>query len=155
MTYMVTSIIFTFYFYTILYIVAFILDTSKKRIRIKWGVEVIGWLNLCFFYIYVLCYFFLFTTCTLIVFFFFRIVRIYVLSLLFLVYSVYMNHFFFFHIVRIYVLSLLFLVYSVCISIIFFFPIVRIYILSLFCLQHAHQSFFSSISYCKNLYTFF
>ena len=149
MTYMVTSIIFTFYFYTILYIVAFILDTSKKRIRIRWEVEVIGRLNLCFFF-----FFFLFTACTLIIFFF-RIVRIYVLSLLFLVYSVYMNHFFFFHIVRIYVLSLLFLVYSVCISIIFFFPIVRIYILSLFCLQHAHQSFFSSISYCKNLYTFF
>ena len=88
MTYMVAGIIFTFYFYTILYTVAFILDTSKKRIRIRWGVEVIGWLNLCFFF------FFLFTACTLIIFFF-RIVRIYVLSLLFLVYSVYMNHFFF------------------------------------------------------------
>ena len=91
-------------------------------------VEMIGWLNLCFFLFTFFA--FLFTTCISIIFFSSVLQRIYVLSLLFLVYSVHIN--------------------------LFFFPIVRIYILSLFFffLQCAHQSFFSSISYCKNLRTF-
>ena len=73
---------------------------NKKQMR--WGVEVIGWLNLCFFCLQHACknlctffafFFFLFTVCTSIIFFF-RIKRIYVLSLLFLVYRVHINHFF-------------------------------------------------------------
>ena len=94
-----------------------------------------------------LFYFFLFTFFAFFVynmhinyFFFFRIVRIYVLSLLFLVYSVHINHFFlsyyknlWFYILSLFFLFFFFLLFTACTSIIFF----------------------SSISYCKNLCTFF
>ena len=131
----------------------------------RWGVEVIGWLNLCLFWFSFFAFFclqrtcknlctffvfFLFKACTSIIFFF-RSVRIYVLSLLFWL-TVYTSIIFSFYIVRIYVLSLLFLVYSVHINH-FFFSIVRICILSLFFLFTACTSviFF----FYKNLYTFF
>ena len=79
--------------------------------------------------IYIL--FFLFTACTLISFFF-RIIRIYVLSLLFLIYSVHINHFFLFYGKNLYTFFVFFIY-----------------------LQRTYQSCFSSISYYKNLCTFF
>ena len=97
----------------------------------RWRVEVIGWLNLCFVLFLFLFFVFFCLQHVHQSFFFICIVRIYVLSLLFLVYSVHINHFFL----------------SYCKNLYTFFVF--------FCLRCAHQSFFSSISYCKNLCTFF
>ena len=112
--------------------------------QMRWGVEVIGWLNFCVFvysvhirwlnvrknqmiesmYFFCFLFFFLFTACISIIFFF-RIVIIYVLSLLFLVYRVHINHFFLLYCKNLCTLQCTHQLF-------FFFSKVRIYILSLF-----------------------
>ena len=125
---------------------------AENKNQMRWGVAVIGWLNLCFFVysvhvrIYILfCFFFfffLFIACTS-VFFFFRIVRTYVLSLLFFVYRVHINNFFLLYCKNICTLQCGHQSF-------FFFSIVRIYILSLFFVYTSIIFFFY-----KNLCTFF
>ena len=107
----------------------------------RWGVEVIGWLNFCVFVYSVhvrwlnvhknqiiesmyFFFFFLFSACTSIIFLF-HIVIIYVLYLLFLVYRLHINHFFLLYCKNLCTLQCTHQLF-------FFFSIVRIYILSLF-----------------------
>ena len=118
-----------------------IFHTENKN-QMRWGVEVIGWLN-----IYIYIYIFL-TACTAINFFF-RIVKICVLSLLFWVYNVYINQFFLPYCKN---LCAFFVLFTACTSIIFFSRIIRIYILFLVYCVHINNFF---LSYGKNLCTFF
>ena len=118
--------------------------------QMRWGVEVIGWLN---FYVFVysvhvrwlnvrknqviesMYFFFWFTACTSIIFFF-CIVIIYVLSLLFFVYRVHINHFFLLYCKNLCTLQCTHQLF-------FFFSIIKsIYFL---CFLFTHQSFFCSI----------
>ena len=126
---------------------------AENKNQMRWGVEVIDWLNLGFFcllsllflftacteeFMYFFCFFFLFTACTLIIFFF-HIVKIYVFSLLFLVYCVHINHFFLPCCKNLCTFFAFFGLQCAHWSF-FFFSIVRIYILSLFFLFPAYTS---------------
>ena len=119
----------------------------------RWRVEVIGWLNHCFvLFLFSFLFFVLQSAhknlCT-----FFALFLFFIFYFLFIAYT---SIIFFFCIVRIYVLSLLFLLYSVHINHFFLSYCKNLYsFLCFFYLRRAHQSFFSSISYCKNLCIFF